>query len=144
MPSTLRVPDRNLIGKKGYPRNYEALGIEPPMKIVPVEDGVPVESYPGLGPADVYRLEIQAMIDAKARERQYDNGSTLASYVNSTIKQWSIEAQSFVAWRDAVWLYALSELDKVQKGERDQPTIKKFMAELPAFGWPLASATPPT
>jgi hypothetical protein len=76
------------------------------------------------------------MIDAKASERQYDSGATLASYVNSTIEQWSAEAQAFVAWRDAVWLYALAELDKVQKGERDQPSVDDFLAELPAFEWP--------
>ncbi|MEN5297747.1 hypothetical protein ABE530_05250 [Brucella sp. TWI559] len=138
MSATKQVPDMSGVGKKGMPMHYQAFGIEPPMKTVPVEKNEPQTSHPGLDPVDIYRIEIQTMIDAKARERQYDNGSTLASYVNSTIKQWSIEAQSFVAWRDAVWLYALSELDKVQKGERGQPTIEKFMAELPPFRWPLA------
>lgn len=85
-----------------------------------------------------YRAAIQAMIDAKASERQYDSGAALASYVNSTIEQWASEAQAFVAWRDAVWLYALAELDKVQKGERDQPSVDDFLAELPEFEWPEA------
>ncbi len=82
------------------------------------------------------RYAIQRMVDAKANERQYDSGATLASYVNSTIEQWATEAQAFVAWRDAVWLYALAELDKVKKGERDQPSIEDFLAELPVFKWP--------
>ncbi|MFC7067559.1 hypothetical protein [Brucella rhizosphaerae] len=138
MSATKQVIDYDRIGKKGFPRHYAALGLEPPMKTVPVEAGEPVIEHPGLNPVDVYRLETQALIDAKASERQYDSGATLASYVNSTIEQWATEAQVFVAWRDAVWLYALAELDKVQKGQRDQPSVADFLAELPAFEWPDA------
>lgn len=83
-----------------------------------------------------YRTAIRSMIDAKAREKQYDSGATLASYVNSTVPEWAIEAQTFVAWRDQVWDYALAELAKVQSGERPQPSVEDFLAELPAFGWP--------
>ena len=136
MSVTQQIPDLSGVGKKGLPMHYQAFGIEPPMKTVPVEDGEPVANHPGLNPVDVYRFEIQAMIDAKASERQYDSGATLASYVNSTIEQWAAEAQAFVAWRDAVWLYALAELDKVQKAERGQPSVEEFLAELPAFEWP--------
>ncbi|WP_407976916.1 hypothetical protein ACJKIH_15015 [Brucella pseudogrignonensis] len=82
---------------------------------------------------NTYRTAIQRIIDATANERQYDSGATLASYVNSTIEQWASEAQAFVAWRDTVWLYALAELDRVQKAERDQPSVEDFLAELPAF-----------
>lgn len=85
-----------------------------------------------------YRRAIQTLIDAKAKGLQYDSGATLASYVNSTIEKWATEAQAFVAWRDAVWLYALAELDKVKNGDREQPSIEEFLAELPAFEWPEA------
>lgn len=138
MSATMQVIDADKIGKKGYPMHYAAMGLEPPMKTVPIEADEPVTEHPSLNPVDVYRLEIQSMIDNKASERQYDSGATLASYVNSTIEQWAAEAQAFVAWRDAVWLYALAELDKVQKGERDQPSVEAFLAELPAFEWPQA------
>ncbi len=137
---TKEVVDTSKVGRKGFPRFAEAFGRSPPMKLVPVEDGQPVQNHPGLNPVDIYRLEIQAMIDAKASERQYDSGATLASYVNSTIEQWAAEAQAFVAWRDAVWLYALAELDKVQKAERDQPRVEEFLAELPVFEWPRAQS----
>lgn len=136
MTATETIIDSNLIGKKGYPMHYAALGLEPPTKTVPVEDDITQTDHPGLDPIDVYRLEIQAMIDGKAQERDYDSGATLASYVNSTIAQWAVEATTFVAWRDDVWLHALTELDKVQNGERDQPSIEAFLAELPAFEWP--------
>ncbi|PWL18813.1 hypothetical protein DKP76_07045 [Falsochrobactrum shanghaiense] len=84
-----------------------------------------------------YRAAIQSLIDAKAQEKQYDSGATLASYINSTIPQWAAEAVAFVAWRDAVWAYALAELDKVQSGEREQPSVEAFLAELPEFEWPV-------
>lgn len=85
---------------------------------------------------NAFRTAIQSMIDSKAQEKDYDSGATLASYVNSTIPQWSAEATAFVAWRDAVWAYALAELDKVKSGARSQPTIEAFLAELPEFEWP--------
>ncbi|PYE89567.1 hypothetical protein [Phyllobacterium leguminum] len=85
-----------------------------------------------------YRTAVQSLIDARAAERQYDSGATLASYVSSTVPEWQDEARAFVAWRDAVWAYALTELDKVQAGERQQPTVEAFLAELPAFEWPEA------
>ena len=136
MQATQQVIDMERMGKKGTLIHPEAYGEQPPMKTVPVENGKPVAEHPGLSPVDVYRLEIQTMIDGKAREREYDSGATLASYVNSTVELWATEAQAFVAWRDAVWIYALTELDKVQKGERDQPSVEDFLAELPTFEWP--------
>jgi len=84
---------------------------------------------------ETYRKAIQSLIDGKAQEKQYDSGATLASYVNSTVPQWASEAQAFVVWRDQVWAYALAELAKVQSGERPQPSVEDFLAELPAFEW---------
>lgn len=133
--ATREVIDYSKLGKKGCPRFPEAFSRPMPTKIVPVDD-VTDPDKPGLDPVDVYRIEIQAMIDAKAKERQYDSGATLASYVNSTIEAWATESQAFVAWRDAVWLYALAELDKVQNGESYQPSVSDFLADLPAFEWP--------
>ncbi|WP_343315881.1 hypothetical protein AAIB41_13950 [Brucella sp. BE17] len=85
---------------------------------------------------ETYRKAIQALIDSKASERQYDSGATFASYVNSTKPEWAAEAKAFVAWRDQVWSYALAELDKVQSGEREQPSVEAFLSELPVFDWP--------
>lgn len=134
--ATKTVVDNYAIGRKGIPRFPEAYGRALPTKVVPVENGEPVNDHPGLDPIEVFRREIQNIIDAKAQEKDYDSGATLASYVNSTIPQWAAEASAFVAWRDAVWLHALTELDKVQSGARSQPTIEAFLAELPAFEWP--------
>lgn len=77
-----------------------------------------------------YRRAVQAHVDVTAQERQYDNATSCASYVNSTNPVWAAEATAFVAWRDAVWAYAFTELDKVTNGERQQPTVSEFIDEL--------------
>lgn len=79
---------------------------------------------------------IQAFVDAKPKERDFRDGVTLASYVASTNPAWAAQARAFVGWRDQVWLYSYGELAKVTAGERAQPTIEDFVAELPVLSWP--------
>lgn len=83
-----------------------------------------------------YQVAIQTMVDDAARSKLFNDGVTLASYVNSTVEPWAAQATAFVAWRDNVWQYAYSELAKVQGGYRDQPTVEAFLAELPEIVWP--------
>lgn len=85
---------------------------------------------------DDYRRAIQAHVDAAAQARQYDSGITCASYLGSTNSGWAAEATIFVAWRDAVWTYAYTELANVQAGQRGAPTVEAFLAELPPLIWP--------
>ena len=82
-----------------------------------------------------FRSAIQSHVDATAASRRYDNGVSLASYVASGNPEWASEAQAFVAWRDAVWVYAYAELDRVLDGEREQPSVEAFIAELPMIQW---------
>jgi len=83
-----------------------------------------------------YRSAIQAHVDATARSRDYDSGVSCTSWVASTNPVWAAEAQAFVAWRDAVWAYAYTELAKVEAGQREQPNVAALLAELPAMSWP--------
>ncbi|MFK3847948.1 hypothetical protein ACI2J5_00410 [Agrobacterium pusense] len=83
-----------------------------------------------------YENAIQNLVDNTARERQFRDGVTLASYIGSTKPKWAAEAQSFVAWRDNVWFYAYGELAKVQSGTRQQPTVEQFLAEIAPIAWP--------
>jgi hypothetical protein len=85
---------------------------------------------------DDYKAAIVAMLDAAAETRRYDNGLSLSTYVGSTNPAWAAEAQAYVAWRDGVWGYCYAELDKVLAGERAQPTVDEFLAELPTPPWP--------
>lgn len=90
---------------------------------------------PALVQAD-YANAIQFHVDSTAKSRGYSDGVALASYVSSTVDQWTAEAVAFVAWRDAVWTYSHAELAKVLAGERAQPTVAEFLAELPGIVWP--------
>ena len=85
-----------------------------------------------------YENAIQNLVDETARERQFRDGVTLASYIGSTKPKWAAEAQAFVAWRDNVWFYAYGELSKVQAGERQQPTVEQFLTEITPIAWPVA------
>lgn len=83
-----------------------------------------------------YANAIQKHIDATAQDRQYSDGISLASYDSSTNPTWAAEAQTFIAWRDQVWIYAFTELEKVKNGTRPQPSIEELLAELPSITWP--------
>lgn len=83
-----------------------------------------------------YENAIQNLVDTTARERQFRDGVTLASYIGSTIPRWAAEAQAFVAWRDNVWFYAYGELTKFQAGQRPQPTVDQFLGEIARIAWP--------
>jgi len=85
-----------------------------------------------------YENAIQDLVDSTARERQFRDGVTLASYIGSTKPKWAAEAQAFVAWRDNVWFYAYGQLANVQAGERPQPTVEQFLAEIAPIAWPVA------
>lgn len=85
-----------------------------------------------------YATAIQTHVDNAAKARGYADGSGLAGYSSSTVPAWSAEAQAFIAWRDAVWVYAYTELAKVQGGQRAVPTVDGLIAELPAIKWPGA------
>lgn len=83
-----------------------------------------------------FRAAVQARIDTEAQTKQYENGLACATYATSTIPGWAAQAQAFVAWRDAVWAYAFTELAKVESGEREQPSVAEIIDELPAISWP--------
>ena len=84
----------------------------------------------------LFEEAIEANIEATAVERGYANATRLANYVSSTNAEWKAEAEAFVAWRDAVWEYAFTELAKVQAGERAERSVEDFLAELPQIAWP--------
>lgn len=85
---------------------------------------------------EAYKAAIKDHIEAAAHTRQYDGTVSIATYVNSTVPAWAAEAQAFIAWRDAVWAYALAELASVMSGQRAMPTIEALIDELPDLVWP--------
>ena len=83
-----------------------------------------------------YAAAVQAHVDAAAQSRGYRDGFALAGYATSTVPTWAAEAAAFVAWRDAVWVYAHEQLALVQAEARAQPPVEDLVAELPAIDWP--------
>ncbi|KAA3504351.1 hypothetical protein DXM27_03685 [Rhizobium rhizogenes] len=99
-------------------------------------EGIQASPAPPAPTISDYENAIQNLVDSTARERQFRDGVTLASYTTSTKPKWAAEAQAFVAWRDNVWFYAYGELAKVQAGERPQPTVPQFLSEIAPIAWP--------
>lgn len=104
-----------------------------------VASGMSIAPYvpPPLTESD-YGAAVQAHVEATARARGYHDAATCASYIGSTIPPWQADAEAFVAWRDAVWLYVYAQLAAVQAEQRAQPSIEELIAELPAIVWPAS------
>lgn len=87
-----------------------------------------------------YAAAIQGLLDAKARERQYDGIHTAIGYRDDPNPNFAAEALALFNWRSDVWTYSSTELAKVMADQRPQPTVAEFMTELEAacsFVWPM-------
>ncbi|MBQ2263272.1 MAG: hypothetical protein II336_18160 [Loktanella sp.] len=86
---------------------------------------------------EAYRAAVQAHVDATARDRQYSDGASLAGYVASAHPAWRAEAETFIAWRDAVWIMVFDLLAEVQAGDAEPPESgEALVAMLPVIAWP--------
>lgn len=83
-----------------------------------------------------YVAAIQAVLDTKAHERNYDNILSACTYATSTVPKFKAEGQACVDWRDAMWSTAYSLLADVNAGTMEQPTLEALLAMLPSLTWP--------
>lgn len=79
---------------------------------------------------------VQAHLDSKAQERNYDNIHTACTYINSSDPVFASEASTLLLWRDKVWRECYAILDDVKAGRRPIPSVSELLAELPEFHWP--------
>ncbi|MBP1844746.1 hypothetical protein J2046_003013 [Rhizobium petrolearium] len=86
-----------------------------------------------------YKAAFDALLDAVARERQYDSRLTVPLYTASANPQWAMEAKAYIAWRDAALSYMIGQLAAVEAGETAPPSIEEFIAGIAPIGWPEAS-----
>lgn len=102
-------------------------------------DLVPLpEPEPEPDPVDPIRVAsqaIQAHMDTKAREREYDSIHTAISYRDDPNPKFAAEAEDLFNWRSAVWTAALSILHDVEQGNRPVPSTEELIAELPTLVW---------
>jgi hypothetical protein len=72
-------------------------------------------------------------LDAGAQAWGYDSIVSAASYATSTNAQFKAEAAALIAWRDAVWAWAVTEEAAIVGGTQQLPaTPAAFVALMPA------------
>lgn len=85
-----------------------------------------------------FELAIQGKLDAAAIVARYDSIATAVSYAEEpAVPKFQKDGIAFRAWRSLVWAYAYEQLALVLAGEREQPTVEEFLAELPALELPV-------
>lgn len=78
---------------------------------------------------------VQAMLDAKSKERGYDGILSACSYASSTNPKFAAEGQACVEWRDAVWSKCYEILGDVVAEKREIPTVEELIDMLPKMQW---------
>ena len=90
---------------------------------------------PALTVAD-YERALDAHLDAKAKERRYNDRFTCALRAGYT-GPFQAEGIAFAQWMDNCNAYAYQLLTDVEAGNRQPPaTIAAFVEELPDLVWP--------
>lgn len=87
-------------------------------------------------PLDVEALKhnfinaIQNLMDAKAKEKGYDNIVSACSYAGYD-NPFRAEGEAYGLWRANCWKYGYEQLALILGGGRDIPTVEAFIQELP-------------
>lgn len=88
---------------------------------------------PAPDPVAGFTNAVQAYMDAKAREKGYDNLLSAVTYAEEpTVVKFQNEGKAFRAWRSLVWAKCYAILEEIQNG-RPVPTTEQVIAELPVF-----------
>ncbi|QJE03037.1 hypothetical protein HH212_26130 [Massilia forsythiae] len=101
-------------------------------------DGVELAPPAPAAPPEVldYTAAVQAMLDAKPKERRYDGILSACTYATSTVPRFKAEGQACVEWRDAVWARCYQLMADVEVGKMPRPTVDELLAMLPELMWP--------
>ena len=79
---------------------------------------------------------VQAYMDSKVQERNYDNVHTcVGTYLYSPIEKFRLEAEKVRDWVSYVWEKCYAILAEVKAGTRPIPTLEEVIAELPKLVW---------
>lgn len=82
-----------------------------------------------------YQAAVATHVEEVAQARQYSSAASCAGYATSTVPGWAAEAQTFIAWRDEVYLAVYAQLAEVQAGA-PAPALQALIDSLPIIAWP--------
>ncbi|QLG87640.1 hypothetical protein HQ393_04880 [Chitinibacter bivalviorum] len=124
---------------KEYPREvYDEVVTNRPADKVMIADknGDPILADPppptSEQEAKIYAAAIQAHLDAAAVAHGYDDIKTAVTYAEEpSVPKFQNDGKAFRAWRSKVWEYAYAQLDLVNSGKRDKPSVDQLLGELP-------------
>lgn len=81
-----------------------------------------------------YEAAVQRFMDSSAKSFGYDDIKSAVTYAEEpSVIRFQLEGKSFRTWRSLCWDYCYEQLDRVQKKERNVPTVEELVAELPQF-----------
>lgn len=78
---------------------------------------------------------VQDVLEAKAREKEYDNVLSIATYATSTDPVYHAQGVKFVKWRDECWRYCTDIENNYKAGVIPMPTFDEIMKGLPTMEW---------
>lgn len=104
-----------------------------------LEDGELVPPFvPEPTPEEVlalYEQETKKLLLKKAKEKNYDDEQSIASYISSSNSLWQSEAVQFIVWRDEVWIYAYAVLSAAEIDPSKIPSLEDFISNAPVLVW---------
>ena len=83
-----------------------------------------------------YQREVQAVLDAEAQTKNYDDIKSLALRA-AYAGPWQAEGLAGATWMEACWSKCYQIMTEVMAATRPQPTVAELLAELPIMEWPV-------
>lgn len=99
-----------------------------------LSDTIPADLLSPL-PADEVREQITKWLDRVVQAKGYDSIVSCASYANSTDTTFRTEAQSAIAWRDAVYRRGYEILADTPEGVTTPEQVMALLPQPGEFGW---------
>ena len=104
--------------------------VAPPADIAPAQ--ATDSEQPEAAPADALKELVQLHLDNTARSFGYDDIKAVVTYAEEpSVPKYQREGRAFRAWRSQVWAYVFEQMERMENGERDWPSMDAFAHELP-------------
>ncbi|WP_103600349.1 hypothetical protein [Campylobacter concisus] len=79
----------------------------------------------------LFKEKTQELLDAKAREKGYDDILSACSYAGYE-NDFKAEGEAFGVWRAKVWKYGYALLEAISKGKKELPkSFKELIKDMP-------------